>query len=393
MRLHGSTRRTLFSAGLTVALVMAAALGAAQPAGAAPRSCGADGNQPVNPSPIESSLSGLAVVSACDAFAVGSYYTSRSDSGALIERWNGSSWSVQPTPGLALNAVSMSSAANGWAVGQNRSQEPLIVHWDGKTWQAQRSRTWPGYTSLNGVAAISPDDAWAVGLALRSKIGIIEHWNGRRWGTVAPVRPAGAGSYRLAAIAAAGSATVWTVGTYYVNSWSRSLIEHWTGHGWQIVPSPKPAGAAQYGLTGVDVVTPRDIWAVGSWTTNRLVGIPLAEHWNGKGWHLVRVPQVSANGAGLTSVAALSQSNVWVAGTVNGPIRPGPPSYTLIEHWNGTKWQRVPSANPGPGFNQLTAIAGSATSNLWAVGGYTTTPEEVGEDQLTMALHCCRWQA
>lgn len=394
LRRPGLTWRAIFSAGLTSALVMApSALGAAPPAGAAQRSCGADGNQPVNPSPTVDDLSGIAVLSACDAFVVGMYDPSSGGSAALIERWNGHSWSVQPAPAATLNAISMSSAANGWAVGQNKSEEPQIDHWDGTKWQAQRSRTWPGYTVLDGVVAISRGDAWTVGWTLRQKTAIVDHWNGHKWGAVAPVRPAGADSYRLSAIAAAGSADVWTVGVYFAHSFPRSLIEHWTGHGWQIVPSPRPAGAAQYQLNGIDVVTPRDIWAAGSWTTSRLTPIPLVEHWDGKSWHLVPVPQVSSAGAGLSSVAALSESDVWVAGTVDGPFKPGPPDYSLIEHWNGARWQRVTSANPGPGFNQLNAIAGSATSSLWAVGDYTNTPQEVGQDQLTMALHCCRWQA
>lgn len=45
----------------------------------------------------------------------------------------------------------------------------------------------------------------------------------------------------------------------------------------------------------------------------------------------------------LASVAAVSSTDVWAVGDgVNGTT-----SHTLIEHWNGTNWQVVPSSRGG----------------------------------------------
>src|SRR2546429_116361 len=64
----------------------------------------------VVPSPNGSSssgLSGVAVVSASDIWAVGSSGSQRSGAQTLIEHWNGSSWSVvtSPNPGSIYNTL------------------------------------------------------------------------------------------------------------------------------------------------------------------------------------------------------------------------------------------------------------------------------------------------
>src|SRR5262252_9918518 len=61
------------------------------------------------------------------------------------------------------------------------------------------------------------------------------------------------------------------------------------------------------------------------------------------GW-VVR-PSPSKGSATLHAVAATSGTDVWAVGSYNsaGAYK------TLIEHWNGTRWTIVPSANPASG--------------------------------------------
>ena len=56
---------------------------------------------------------------------------------------------------------------------------------------------------------------------------------------------------------------------------------------------------------------------------------------------------------------------------------------TLILRWNGSRWARVPSPNLGT-RTQLSAVAATSKSNLWAVGSFT----DAGADQ-PFAVHCC----
>jgi hypothetical protein len=91
------------------------------------------------------------------------------------------------------NAVYDGSALAGndvWAVGQafdlRNGYSTLAMHYDGVRWRAVRTPS-PGggeyYSNiLNGVHALAPDDAWAVGVAEQA---MTLHWDGRRWREVA----------------------------------------------------------------------------------------------------------------------------------------------------------------------------------------------------------------
>ena len=83
--------------------------------------------------------------------------------------WNGSSWTIVPTPTLTggakstLNGVVALSANNAWAVGKGRNGAALVEHWYGSAWSVVASPNVSGNDNLlNGVSA-SAGDVWAVG--------------------------------------------------------------------------------------------------------------------------------------------------------------------------------------------------------------------------------------
>jgi hypothetical protein len=86
---------------------------------------------------------------------------------------------------------------------------------------------------------------------------------GPDWTTVPSPNP-GAYSNSLNGVAAVSSTDVWAVGySYdYYGGGSDSLIEHWDGTAWTTVPSPNPGTALNY-LNGVAAVSSNDVWAVG----------------------------------------------------------------------------------------------------------------------------------
>ncbi len=105
---------------------------------------------------------------------------------------------------------------------------------------------------LLGVAAVSARDAWAVGDYLNDSIGnthtLIEHWNGRNW-SVVPSSNGGSNGNTLYGVAAVSAGDVWAVGDY-LNSTdnSQTLIEHWNGLSWSVVPRPQWRLACQHPL-------------------------------------------------------------------------------------------------------------------------------------------------
>ncbi len=117
-----------------------------------------------------------------------------------------------------------------------------------------------------------------------------------------------------------------------------------------------------------------DVWSVGDFDQG--YRHTLTEHWDGKSWQVVSSPDGQTILNQLTGVVALSASDVWAAGDIGTSQGTGK---TLIEHWNGSQWSIVPSANPGQLSNVLDSITGVLQSQqLWTVGIYQTSSSDVG---------------
>jgi len=111
-------------------------------------------------------------------------------SGALVERWDGTSWVQMPPPqgDRPVSALAVVGARDVWAVlgGQLRTfggwgggGGNVFVHWDGSGWD--RSVAVDG--SVMQIAARSPGDVWAVGITSQGG-PLVEHWNGKGWDAV-----------------------------------------------------------------------------------------------------------------------------------------------------------------------------------------------------------------
>ena len=97
-------------------------------------------------------------------------------------------------------------------------------------------------------------------------------------------RNAGTGDNDLYGVAAISAGNVWAVGEYFVGVNTRTLIEHWNGKSWKIVPSPNLGTVIR--STRVYAVSAANVWAAGSYY-NGTAGRTLIEHWNGKSWKVV----------------------------------------------------------------------------------------------------------
>ena len=213
---------------------------------------------------------------------------------------------------------------------------------------------------LYAVTAISDRDVWAAGLTPDSPL--LLHWNGSGWSEYV----SGPGYY--IGVADSSARDVWAVGGTNWFSPTQTLAVHWNGSSWTQVRTPSPAGGGYF--NAVAATSPRNAWAVGlagpgpgvpSPTT------PLIEHWNGKTW-TIQGFQASPAGGEFAGVAATSASNAWAAGWT-GPASEGTGQQTLIEHWNGKTWRRVPSPNPpGSTGSFLKGVAVISATSAWAVG-------------------------
>lgn len=323
-------------------------------------------------------LTGVSAISNKNVWAVGEVLTSSNITEAIIEHWDGHSWQISPgaTPAgasfSALLGITAISRDNVWAVGdiyvQGTSLQPLIENWNGTQWQVISNPVLPntgGY--LAGVAATSAHDVWAVGVSDNSTL--IEHWDGSSWSIVPGPNP-GPNSNVLTGVVAISAHDAWAVGDYRdINFNELPLIEHWDGSSWSVVSSPNLGSFAS--LTGVAATSAKDVWAVGSFFDSTNTDQALVEHWNGSMWEAtIGLNPAGSPGSFFEGVTAVSKRNVWAVGGTNLPGGGG--LATLIEHWNGSSWQIIPSPNfpnvNGP-FNSLNGVAAVPhDEDVWAVG-------------------------
>ncbi len=297
-------------------------------------------------------LSGVAATSATSAWAVGTYFNGTALQ-TLIEHWNGASWAVVPSPdptGSAydnvLSGVAATSATDAWAVGYNNTPTPsgvpgppqtLTEHWNGTSWTVVPSPDPTYWDELRAVATTSADNAWAVGFnftGIGAQKTLVEHWNGTAWQHLTSPNHAGLTpvTNRLVGVAVTSATNAWAVGSYNNGTTSQTLVEHWNGTSWAIVPSPNPGGTSRNNtLNGVAFTSASTAWAVGGYSD-------------------------------------------------------GTADQTLVLDWNGTAWKRVASPNPGGTTrnNGLSGVAATSATNIWAVGSYSN-----GTAARTLAVHCC----
>jgi hypothetical protein len=344
----------------------------------------------------------VAAVSDTNAWAVGDFTNTNTNNiqHTLVEHWDGTAWSVIPSPnvgttGSELLAVSTASPTDVWAVGSvtgsvanvNRT---LIEHFNGSAWSVVPS---PNLSqegdNLTGVAAISATNVWAVGWFLNDAetqiLPLILHFNGSAWSAV-PNIPTNNNTTILHGIAARSATDIWAVGEAGIDP--RNIALHFNGTQWSITPLAVIPSSHQQTLAGVASVSSTDVWAVGSLAP--VNGSPLqtlAIHWNGTQWSKVTTPNVDASTNRLFGVAAISSTDVWAVGQAVNPNGFG--LHTLIERWDGTQWSIVPSPNKLPQGNNANSILGvtvSGPTTLWAVGSFDSLVQ--GNPGLrTLTLH------
>jgi hypothetical protein len=330
-------------------------------------------------------LNGVTLAAGCVAWAVGR------DNGSLIDYWDGTAWSAQPSPDPGSSNVLLGAAAvsgsDAWAVGYYINSTlgvelPLIARWNGTAWTQVASSITTSTSLLYAVSARSAASAWAVGEIYNRPAGayqaLILHWNGTAWAQQPTGAPSSGTSY-LQGVTATSASNAWAVGYVFTSAGRQSLILHWNGSTWAQVPNPNPSPTWTV-LYAVTATSSTNAWAVGEYYTSD-TGYTLIEHWDGTAWTQVPSPTPGGPVVSLSGVAASSASDAWAVGDYGTSTAPA--THTLVEHWNGTAWTHVHSPNPGGtgNTNSLTAVAARG-SNAGAVGSYFN-----GTGEQPLAVH------
>src|SRR6266542_1582697 len=279
-------------------------------------------------------------------------------------------WSIVKSPAgnARLFTVDAIATDDAWEAGHGAKGGPavLIEHWDGSQWTKATVPSIPTPAGINDLTAVSGSNVWAVGwqaitggsVPVRT---LAEHWDGAAWKIVPTVDPAGARSNSLVSVSARSANDIWAVGYSLIGFSHQTLIEHWDGTTWSVVPSPNP-GTYDV-LLGVDAISSSDAWAVG-YRDDGFGAATLVEHWDGMSWNVVQIHNAGTVQNVLADVTMVSSSNVWAVGYKSN----GGNYRTLVEHWNGTSWRAIDSPNVGSS-NMLLDVAFDSPADGWAVGG------------------------
>jgi len=265
----------------------------------------------------------------------------------LIEHWDGASWTISPSPNTAadqanfLRDVQCTSATDCWAVGYsslnavpNASTVTLIERWNGTSWTIVSSPNNPGTNnSLFGLTCVSELRCWAVGSyqAGAETQTLIEQWNGSSWSVVSSPNADPTKSNILSEVACSSASNCWAVGYYTDNLTSQTLIERWDGTSWTITPS---ANLGTFNnLRAVACASDSECWAVGA-LYNGSVNYTLIERWDGSSWTIISSPNIDATSNSLYSVVCPSSVGCWAVGEYTGQdFRGAFIGYPLMEHY------------------------------------------------------------
>ena len=123
-------------------------------------------------------LFGVSCVSAAACTAVGSHENTRKAQRVLAESWNGTSWSVVPSPnagrvnsanvlaGVSCVSATACTAAGGYYDWGSNNEKTLVESWDGTSWSVVPTPNAGLPTSfdlLNGVSCVSAAACAAAG--------------------------------------------------------------------------------------------------------------------------------------------------------------------------------------------------------------------------------------
>ena len=325
-------------------------------------------------------LSGVTCVAAGDCWAVGSAVNGNDTEQTLVERWNGSAWTVvaSPNPLLAsasrLAAVECTAASNCWAVGSTFNgvvDQTLIQRWDGSAWTTVSSPN-SGLSEANvlrNVSCAAATDCWAVGYRGATAQTLAVRWNGSSWAVVTSPSSGGTQPNDLFDVDCASTGACRAAGWRSDGTLQQTLIEHWNGSTWGIAASANANAAQNNTLLGVHCVTPADCWAVASYN-NGSAQQTLIQHWDGAAWTLADSPNTDANSSNiLYDVDCVSTDDCWAVGYAATTLSFQP----LLLHWDGAAWAGADAPSNDAALNHfVTSIDCVSASLCWAVGYYDT---------------------
>jgi hypothetical protein len=329
------------------------------------------------------SLNGVSCASSVACIAVGSGVNDRANQIAIAATWNGTAWSAQHTApvrgaaGAALAAVSCIATNECTAVGYQLNGSalalPLVERWDGTVWSVESSPAGNG-GSLAGVSCVGASNCVAVGAtsdASGSTVALAERWNGVSWTIVPTPAVPNAPFTELSAVSCSATTACTAVGSTTAPGFG-TVAERWNGTTWSLEAMPTPSDGQEGFATGVACTSATVCIVTGDYINDSFNTVTLAEQWNGAAWAMESSPNPS--GTFLLQMTGVSCSTA-SACTAVGWTDAG----AVVLRFNGATWQLQPTPPPsGPPFTtaMLNDVSCTSGSECVAIGSFAGTLAE-----------------
>ena len=210
--------------------------------------------------------------------------------------------------GMAAGTAGAAAPAPGANGAANAAQAAVPMATPcGPAWSVVPSPNWDIYgNDLASVAVVNSNDIWAVGSYVPPYIGgdyqtLIEHGT-TAWNVLASPNPSVVFSLLLD-VAAISSNDAWAVGTYDDGN-QQALIARWNGTAWSQFPGALYGAAVQ--LNSVAVVNSNDVWAVGTSPAPRRISNAGTARPGPSSPAPIRAPTPTSSGAWRWSTAVIS---------------------------------------------------------------------------------------
>jgi hypothetical protein len=282
--------------------------------------------------------------------------------------------------GYELRGVSCSSTTactsvgSAWAtLNYQPPRVPLVERWDGTGWSVQSTPQPGGDTELSGVSCRTTFCV-AVGSTASQRTDpfrqpLAMSWDGAAWTVQSVPIPAGAEGADLVAVSCTSASSCVAVGNSTkdpTSSLTQAFIAAWNGSTWTLPSFSTPSTSISSALGDVSCGDVNSCSAVGVWTNNPNRVAPLAETWNGTSWHLDGVANPLSAQTYLGGASCASRTTCTAVGghsTLSGTYT-GLAERRVGGGWNAQSPPNVPSASS----NTLLDVGCVSASNCVAVG-------------------------
>jgi hypothetical protein len=327
-------------------------------------------------------LSSVSCLSSTDCTAVG-FSDSGTQHRALVERWNGATWSVVPIAspagsvllGVSCVSTSFCMAVGTQATGQTSgvATKTFITRWNGTSWFSQTSVNPATYlNTLADVSCPTTTSCAAVGSQEFTSAPVntlVERFDGESWRLESSPTISGATNTRFADVRCVDASNCIAVGSSFKSTTgTTTLTEKWTGSTWTIVTSPNAnsSGKSNSSLLGVSCTSSNRCTAVGGGAGASPNYLSLAERWSGTTWTLQSTPNLSSST--FDQLNAVACTSAILCQAVGEATVGGPGHVPLAEMWNGSTWVLLSTQTPAGATSAPLGDISCVAATCFAVG-------------------------